>query len=328
MFIQGGNLKYDKAYSELFEEFLTIYEVRELNFDEESYYDSDSDRFFCPDELCRSEQKQKSVLTTVNAKKIVYKKTPHFKDIPSTQHRKACPYLSDGSNHVNIETNSSHAEGVKETDFPTEFILERKKYTKKKKTGEIKETQSKSNEIIKTNSENKIEKNTNKKSPNRTSVFEHIVECYFSNSNDKELLKTMPLTIGGLKINYNFFFKQILYFQDREGLIYWGKVKKITDYKYSFSITFEKKVSGKSISAYINKNTVESYRKKNYFLDFIRNVIEQKEEVNCFFLGAYPVLKTITTQKKDNTGKIEKIEFEVFNIEIINLDHFLLRSIK
>ena len=52
-------MKYDKAYSELLEECLTIYEVRELNFDQENDYDSDNDFFFCPDESCRLEQKQK-----------------------------------------------------------------------------------------------------------------------------------------------------------------------------------------------------------------------------------------------------------------------------
>lgn len=311
-------MKYDKAYSELLEECLTIYEVRELNFDQENDYDSDNDFFFCPDESCRLEQKQKSVLTTVNAKKVVYIKTPHFKDIPSTLHEKECPYISYESKQMSLDSKSTHTEGIKETDFPTEFILKRKKYTKKARVGDIFEEKNTLDKVNTSKSKNKTEKNTSKKSSNRTSIFEHIVECYFSNLNDKELLKKMPLAINGLNKNYNSFFKQIKYFEDGEGLIYWGKVKKIKDYKYSFSITFEDQVSDKSISIYINKSTIDDYRKKNYFLDFIRDVISQEGEFNCFFLGAYPELKTV---------KNKESSFEVFNINITNLDHFLLRSI-
>ncbi|CAH7015026.1 conserved hypothetical protein [Vibrio chagasii] len=311
-------LKYDKAYSDLFDECLTIYEVRELNFDEESDYNSEQDRFYCPDSDCRLDQGTKSVLTTVNANKIKYKKTPHFKDTPSTVHRESCPYSDDENSIVYVDPKTSKKEGTKATDYPTEFLLERKKYTKKKKP-KVEGTPVESEINEKTKSTNKTSSQGNKTSPNTTSVFEHIVECFLSNQHDKEMLKAMPLTISGVTANYNYFFKKIRYFQDGQGLIYWGRVKEIKDYKYSFGIVFEDRVSNTSIKAYINKATIQSYRKKQYFTNKIRSLISDGDDVNCFFLGSYPELQNV---------KNGEHEFNVYNVKIVNLDHFLLRVVE
>lgn len=311
-------MKYDKGYSDLLGECLTIYEVRELNFDEYSDYNSDQDRFYCPDSDCRLEKGKKSVITTVNANKVKYKKTPHFKDMPSTIHRELCPYTVDENSIVYVDPTGSKKEGMKATGYPTEFLLERMKCTKKKKPttdgipfdGEAKE---------KTKATNKKNIIGSKKSPNTTSVFEHIVECFLSSQNDREALKAMPLTISGVTATYNYFFKKISYFKDREGLIYWGCVKDIKDYTHSFGIVFEDRVSNTSIRAYISKSTIQNYRKKKYFTDKIRSLILDGDDVNCFFLGSYPELKKV--KKYEN-------EFNVYNVDIVNLDHFLLRVVE
>lgn len=310
-------MKYDKGYSELLDDCLTIYQIRELNFDEEVDYDSEQDNFYCPDRGCRLKQGKFSTLTTVNAKKVKYKKTPHFKDTPSTIHSDSCPYAVVASEFVYVDPNDSKIEGTKITDYPTEFLLERRKY-KKKKRPESDGDQDGSGATSITKATGKKDTGGVRKSPNTTSVFEHIVECFLLNQDDKEKLKSMPLTMGKVSGNYNFFFKKIRYFRDREGLIYWGRIKQIKDYKYSFAIIFEDRVSDLTISVYINKSTIQSYHKQKYFTDKIREIISSGEDTNCFFLGAYPEIKTVK-----NSGA----EFYVYNVEITNLDHFLLRVI-
>jgi hypothetical protein len=310
-------LKYDRAYSSEYDKCLTIYEIRELNFDEEVDYNSEDDEFFCPDDDCRLNTEMNPVLTTVNANKVTYKKTPHFKDIPSTTHRLHCPYGETIKESENIDGKSSYEEGFKTTDFPTVFLLERKKYTKKSKSKD--ETVDSINKTIESQkSTGKLDNTESKKSPNTTSVFEHIVECFLSNQHDKDKLKSMPLTISDVTANYNFFFKNIRYFQDREGLIYWGRIKNIKDYKYSFAITFADQVSNTQITAYINKSTIDNYRKKRYFTEKIRSLNLQNDDFNCFFFGAYPEIKHVEHGDKS---------FDVYNIDINNLDHFLLRLI-
>jgi hypothetical protein len=45
-------MKFDTAYSLNLDEKLSIYDVRELNFDETAAYDSDKDHFLCPNDAC------------------------------------------------------------------------------------------------------------------------------------------------------------------------------------------------------------------------------------------------------------------------------------
>jgi len=47
-------MKFDTAYSLSLDDKLSIYDVRELNFDETDAYDSDTDRFLCPNDTCRA----------------------------------------------------------------------------------------------------------------------------------------------------------------------------------------------------------------------------------------------------------------------------------
>lgn len=309
-------MKYDEAYCSLLKDKLTIYDVRDLNFDETDEYDSDDSMFFCPDDECRNELGEKSKLAVVNAKKRKYIKTPHFKDTPNTEHRNRCPYSNPAQLTVSEDPESTYTEGVKEHHFPTEFIPIRKRYTKKI---EKEKPEGHCDQSVAT-SKPKPQSNTSRgKSTNRTSVLEHIVECYVSNKEDKDTLKSMPLTIGNLKLNYWSFFKQIRYFQDREGLIYWGKVKQIKDYEFSFRIDFSDWANDKSVCLYIKKSVIDSYRKKRIFLEEIRELIKDSGKKYCFFYGAYPQLKKI----ENSEG-----EFEVYNAEIENLEHLLIRTIK
>lgn len=308
-------MKFDKAYSKTLDDCVTIYELRDLIFSEDGDYELSSDLFLCPNHKGRLEVDNLCALTTFNARSKKYKKTPHFKDKKSTKHWEFCPYDSPEKDIIDRDPETSHDEGIKYTNHPSEFLLERKKYVRKKKRDD-EGTGDPADSVQKIKPRKKTGDSDTKSSPNKTSIFEHIVESFVANKHDRSALKAMPLTIGDLRANYNFFFKQIRYFEDREGLIYWGRVKQIKDYKFSFSVIFEDRVSGHSISAYIPKASIADYYKRTYFEEKIREFIDLDEDIDCFFLSAYPHLKTV-----QHNGK----EFEVYDIEINNLNHFMLR---
>ena len=47
-------MKFDIAYCLSLDEKLSIYDVRDLNFDETAAFDSDKDSFLCPNDDCRA----------------------------------------------------------------------------------------------------------------------------------------------------------------------------------------------------------------------------------------------------------------------------------
>lgn len=62
-------MKFDTAYSLSLDDKLSIYDVRDLNFDETADFDSDKDRFLCPNDECRAAFDTGNTLSTFNAKK-------------------------------------------------------------------------------------------------------------------------------------------------------------------------------------------------------------------------------------------------------------------
>jgi len=300
---------------------LTIYKVREFNFDENNDFDSNSKDFLCPDEECQKQTHGKCKITTVNADAVRYKQPPHFRDTKNTVHRDNCPYASEKTSideEASSKTNNSKK--YKEGNFPTEFTLTKRKY--KRKDDALKDDELEPKTHI-TNSKTASTKTRGKNtSANKTSSFEHIIECHVSNMDDKEKLKSIPLTINNLKYNYWTYFKKIQYFKDREGLIYWGEIKEIKDYDHSFRIDFLEKIYEDeklyTISLYIKKSVIDSYYKKTRFKTEIREAKANLNDEFCFFYGAYPEIKTAEYKGK---------EFKVYNIEIENLDHLLIRKI-
>lgn len=160
--------------------------------------------------------------------------------------------------------------------------------------------------------------------PDKTSVFAHPVECYVSNIDDKDKLKSMPLKIGDHTATYWMFFKKIEYLQDNKGLIYWGKIKEIKDYTSSFRIDFEKKVwldkKPYSVNVYLSKKLIENYRKRKAFLEQIKAAVDSERALYCFFYGVTPELKQVPSKKNPEQT------FGVFSANIENLDHLIIRE--
>ena len=310
-------MKFDTAYSLSLDDKLSIYDVRDLNFDETVAFDSDQDSFLCPNDDCRAAFEAGNVLSTFNAKNVNYLRNPHFKNTPSTRHIDGCRYASTH------KTATGENDDEREENFPSEFVLTRRTYAAKTPVtgpqGHLPQGPEKT-----PSSRTSPSGNSHDTTPDKTSVFTHPVECFVSNIDDKDKLKSMPLKIGDHTATYSTFFKKIEYLQDNKGLIYWGKIKAIKDYTSSFRIDFEKKVwldkKPYSVNVYLSKKLIENYRKRSVFLEQIRAAADSDRALYCFFFGVTPELKQVPSKKNPEQT------FGVFSANIENLDHLLIRE--
>lgn len=317
-------MKFDTAYCVSLDDKLSIYDVRDLNFDETVAFDSDREYFLCPNDACRAAFAEENKLGTFNAKNVNYIRTPHFKDLPSTQHIAGCPY--GNSRPTGLALDAGEADTEREEHFPNELLLTRRHYVRKP----VSTAAAQALPAI-TPPEPAAATPPPGATPHapsapldKTSVFAHPVECYVSNHGDKDRLKRMPLKIGEQTASYWSFFKKIEYLQDNKGLIYWGRIKEIKDYTLSFRVDFEKKVwfEGRpySVNVYLSKQLIEGYRKRKAFLEEIRLAIANERPLYCFFYGTTPAFKQVPS-KKDPAKT-----FGVFSADIQNLDHFIIRE--
>ncbi len=319
-------MKFATAYCISLDDKLSLYDVRDLNFDETMDFDSAREHFQCPNDECRTAFEASNQLGTFNAKNLNYIRTPHFKNLPGTRHAEGCPYAASrtASNPDNAATDDD-----REEHFPSELLLARREYVRQPVapvTSPDNPATLQPASAVKTVQPRAEHDGV----PDKTSVFAHPVECFVSNIDDKDLLKRMPLKIGEHTASYASFFKKIEYLQDNNGLIYWGKIKQIKDYTQSFRIDFAQKVwfkegdEGKkkpySVNVYLSKKLVDNYRKRKAFLEEIKLAIDSQRELYCFFYGVTPVFKQVPSKKHPDAS------FGVFSANIENLDHFVIRE--
>src|SRR5207253_1554484 len=182
-------MKFDKAYCLSLDEKLTIYDVRDLNFDETMAFDSARESFQCPNDACRAAFDAQNVLGTFNAKNVNYIRTPHFKNVPSTRHVEGCPYLSPKALASGLD---AEGDNDREEHFPSELLLTRRQYVRKPSSPAT--GVASPQDELKTPSGNATTEHAPRETaPDKTSVFAHPVECFVSNIDDKERLKSMPL---------------------------------------------------------------------------------------------------------------------------------------
>ncbi|MBV7573157.1 hypothetical protein KW846_10690 [Pseudomonas sp. PDM32] len=314
-------MKFDLAYCLSLNDKLSIYDVRDLNFDETMDFDSAREHFQCPNDACRLAFDAANELGTFNAKNVNYVRTPHFKNLPSTRHVEGCPYVSLKAPASGVD--ESETDDSREENFPSELLLTRREYVRKPSNPKVAADGGRDESPMPSVTRN-FEQPGRESAPDKTSVFAHPVECFVSNFDDKDLLKRVPLKIGEHTAPYGSFFKKIEYLQDNKGLIYWGKVKEIKDYTQSFRIDFEKKVWFEkrpySVNVYLSKKLIDSYRKRKAFLEEIKHAIESGRELYCFFYGVTPELKQVPSKKNPEQT------FGVFSANIENLDHFIVRE--
>ncbi|WP_434572333.1 hypothetical protein [Pseudomonas sp. Z3-8] len=322
-------MKFNTAYCLSLDAKLSIYDVRDLNFDETMAFDSAKERFQCPNDVCRAAFDEENRLTTFNAKNVNYIRTPHFKNQPTTRHIEGCPYVSPKTPGLEVGSGEAETDDGREEHFPSELLLTRREYIRKPpdQPKDVVATRPTSN-LPSSHGDNahSVQDST----PDKTSVFAHPVECFVSNFDNKDLLKRMPLKIGEHTAPYSSFFKKIDFLLDNKGLIYWGKIKQIKDYTQSFRIDFEAKVWFKqpdeakkkpySVNVYLSKKLIDNYRKRKAFLAEIKHAIDSDAPLYCFFYGVTPELQQVPSKKNPEQT------FRVFSANIENLDHFIIRE--
>ena len=316
-------MKFNLAYCLSLDAKLSIYDVRDLNFDETMAFDSAKEHFQCPNDACRLAFDVANELGTFNAKNVNYVRTPHFKNLPSTRHVEGCPYVSLKTPASGVEADGAETDDSREEHFPSELLLTRRVYMRQPSSPAV-ASNTHRDEPATPSTAHGVEPPSHDSTPDKTSVFAHPVECFVSNFDDKDLLKRMPLKIGEHTATYATFFKKVEYLQDNKGLIYWGKIKQIKDYTQSFRIDFEKKVwfekKPYSVNVYLSKKLIDTYRKRKAFLEEIKHAIESGRELYCFFYGVTPELKQVPSKKNPEQT------FRVFSANIENLDHFIVRE--
>ncbi|MGX1176460.1 hypothetical protein [Pseudomonas sp. R151218B TE3479] len=322
-------MKFDLAYCRSLDDKLSIYDVRDLNFDETVAFDSAKEQFQCPNDACRAAFDEENRLTTFNAKNVNYIRTPHFKNQPTTQHIEGCPYVSPKTPGLGAQSDEAETDDDREEHFPSELLLTRRQYVRQP-SDLPKDVEATRPTPLSVSSHGDDTHSAQDSTPDKTSVFAHPVECFVSNFDNKDLLKRMPLKIGEHTAPYGSFFKKIDYLQDNKGLIYWGKIKEIKDYTLSFRIDFEAKAWFKqadeakkkpySVNVYLSKKLIDNYRKRKAFLKEIKHAIGSDAPLYCFFYGVTPEFKQVPSKKKPDQT------FGVFSANIENLDHFIIRE--
>lgn len=301
----------DRAYCHQTDSVLTIYQVRDLHFDEDNDFSAHTATFECADEHCDVE------LRGVNHKSIEFKNAPHFRVLPGHEHSEDCDFRKDKPAKPKPKDGTGEARDFKSTDYPSELLLERQPPLygtgkPKKPRGPRKEPEAVSGDS-----------GDGYTAPHQTSILEHIVETWLTHG--KESLSRVPLTIGPKTKWYPNAFKPIQYFATEKGLIYWGHVKSLKKYgKGDYSITFAERPwfqdDKRQIGIYITDEQISAYRKRRLFRRYLDSLLEAPEgQVRCYFVGAYPALKTEAVVPKE--GKA----FRPLEVHLTNLDHLVLR---
>lgn len=308
-----ASINLDRAYCYDTDSILTIYQVRELHFDESCDFLADKAKYECPDINCTVK------VVGVNHTKTRYIRTPHFRLLPNHEHNENCGFYSEKS-PTTSEANKNQKKQTAQVavKFPEVLLLERQPIPTGTGKKDVIDTLS---ELASKPKSSKSSTNTNNKSKYETSSLEHVVETWISNS--EEDLKYTALTIGQKTKWYRNIFKPIEYFTDEEGLIYWGYIKEIKQYGKGYVFKFEDwpwfEGEKRPVSIHIKSKQIDKYRKKNLFRSYINSLIDRENiKVRCFFVGTYP------KPKKEAIKKGEK-EFHPLEVEIKNLDHLVLR---
>jgi len=304
----------DRAYCHQTDSVLTIYQVRDLHFDEGNDFNAKIATYECPDEDCSVE------LRGVKHAAVEFKNAPHFRVLKNHDHGPECDFRKGKTSKPDKDTGVGDPRDYKDSTFPSELLLERQPLPygtgkPKKPRGPRSKPQ-----VISGADEDYA-------APHRTSILEHIVETWLAHG--KDVLRRELLTIGDMTKYYPNMFKPIEYFTNGRGFIYWGAVKEIRYYRHkdAYSITFVDKPwfdgEPRQIGIYIESDQIERYRRRRLFRRYMDSLLNATQgSVNCYFVGAYPELKSEDVVIKTGVG--EK-RFRPLEVHLSNLDHLVLR---
>jgi len=306
----------EKAYCLEMDKIVSPYEARDYYFSDE-HETKEKLTFYCPDPECLLK------ITSANIyKQSMIQRAPHFKIRPKTEHEQNCTFYEVRADQITKEEESGTRQrkgAIKSNVFPTELSLEPPTKTPPKTKIASKEDEDLDIEKIRPRVK-RVATEYAKTYSTKTRSFENVVDCFEQAVSEED--RTSLLTINDKTKYYKNFFKPIKYFSDEEGLIYYGEIEPIKPYGKNYSITFKDKVFHDGnyikVAMYITHELIQQYRKKKFFIETIEQLAELELPASCYFVGAYPKLKTVNTSKT-------KQQFDVFNVDIANLDHLVIK---
>lgn len=303
-------IKIDKAYCRETDSVVSIYQVRDLHFDEDKPFHAKHSTYECADEDCQVP------LVGVNNTKVKFKLAPHFRVKKGNEHSLACDFQKTKQSVKSISGVGRERE-LKDSEFPNILHLETKPIThgtgKPRKRREV----TGSSEAPTCLNSGKVNGGAHE-----TNSLEHVVETWLEHG--KEKLSRVPLTINSQTWWYPNAFKPITWFyRDSPGRIYWGHVKQLKKYKQDYAITFVEKPyyqeKNRQVGIYIKEDQILGYRKRRLFRRYIDQLVGCKVgEVKCYFVGAYPKLKEESIESGEHS-------FRPLEVHLSSLDHIVLR---
>lgn len=300
----------DNAFCHQASSVLSIYQVRDMHFDEDDTFDANTASFECVGERCSVE------LRGVNHKAVKFKRVPHFRVLKGHDHSDECDFEKEAHSDSQPNNGVREKEGYKDTNYPAELLLERMRPPRGSgKPSRVRDSHNESDAAS-------GQRSKNGRTPHQTSCLEHIVGTFLRHG--KEVLRSELLTIGENTWYYPNAFKPIKWFyKDPPGFIYWGKVKKIQRYAEGYSIIFSDwpyyQGKPRQVGIYLKDELIEGYRKRRLFRSYIDALLPAPSgQVDCYFVGAYPTLKGEPVILR--SGK----SFTPLEVHLTNLDHLLL----
>ncbi|QAA33540.1 hypothetical protein [Clostridium manihotivorum] len=301
-------MSFEKAFCENLGRAVTPYEIREMYLDEDSEHYMKKDLSFkCLDKDCRAELVPVGVYKQRRSKRAIHFRAKSVKEHTCLAHK--------GEEVGKSGTKTGDDDPFKMTRYPSELILTDYKGKSKNKIT-IPWTDEEIDEDMK-NPSTHGDGSTSEWTKFGSKSFEHIVDCY--ENGDKEILNNMDFTLGDKTKKFYKIFKNIKYFYDEKGLIYYGQVGSVKKYGDNYKIFFKDKAWVEKympVSIYISSELINRYGKRKVFRDDMEYIINNKDkEVFCYFVGAYPEPSTY----EHNGKKVESYQVNIENLRYLEL---------
>lgn len=305
-------MKFGRAHCEQLKKSLSPYQARDLYTNEDGEHYAQELTFLCEDQRCRA------LLTPVGiymARKS--KRALHFRT--REEHAPDCDFLQPGASGGTSRSPAEQEDDFKPSDFPTELDLSPR--PRKGAGGGGETTTSGIDDETGTSGAASTRDGKMRKTSTRTRYLDLVVDCYLS---EDDASKNQLLTIADKTKTFARFFKKIQYFQDETGLIYHGLIDDLRLYagkgvglRFAELVWVDKKRY--RVWAYVPQERIEESRRRKAFLaeiDELEKAIKAGEQVQAFFVGAYPLRSTV--ENRDGS------QFEVYRAELLSIDHLSL----
>lgn len=301
-------LKFSHAYCVETDCLVTPVQARYLHFDEQGKHYGRKFSFLCEDPVCRVRMDSANIYKVLPPKVAMYFRTARL-----VQHNDQCSFRQDSSDprrHID-------ALGRERSRINRDIIFDLNPSVRllgsRAIIGDVTETDT----IPADNRGHHGFPHNNATRPLHYSTLEFVVDEWLRS--DDEQKRSRNITIGTKRLSLRSMFKKVQYFQDGQGLIYWGPVGQLKQYGKHFSIYFKHRAKfgdrNLPIGIYLKDEQIEGYRRRKMLRAQLEEMAHTEETIFCFFVGTYPYF-----QEYPHNGEMR----QKLNVDIVDLDHLVL----